>query len=78
MLSFSILIGNSITMDVIGICVGHCYYFLEFVYPVVADIRGWKTKRIMEPPMPLQWLCGTAPDELHVAHQQEVVPDIND
>ena len=58
MLGFSILLGNSITMDIIGICVGHTYYFLEFVYPVIADIRGWRLKRIMEPPNALRWLCG--------------------
>ena len=59
MLSFSVLLGNSITMDIIGICVGHIYYFLEFVYPVVAELRGWQTKRIMEPPSILHWICGT-------------------
>jgi Derlin-2/3 len=59
MLTFSVLLGNAITMDIIGICVGHSYYFLEFVYPVVADIRGWRLKRIMEPPALLHWLCGT-------------------
>ena len=59
MLGFSFVLGNSVTMDIIGICVGHVYYFLEFVYPVMADIRGWKLKRIMVPPPPLHWLCGT-------------------
>lgn len=59
MLGFSVLIGNSITMDIIGICVGHLYYFLEFVYPLVAEIRDWKNKRILVPPVALQWICGT-------------------
>jgi Derlin-2/3 len=70
MLTFSVLIGNAITMDLIGICVGHAYYFLEFVYPVMANLRGWSTKRIMEPPALLQYLCGTyhPPGELHL-HQ---------
>lgn len=58
MLGFSLLLGNSITMDIIGIAVGHTYYFLEFVYPVIADIRGWPLKRIMEPPSILRWVCG--------------------
>jgi Derlin-2/3 len=57
MLSFSVLIGNAVTMDVIGIAVGHLYYFLEFVYPVMAEIRGWRLKRIMEPPTWLRWAC---------------------
>lgn len=58
MLAFSILVGNSVTIDLIGIAVGHVYYFLEFVYPVVAELRGWQMKRIMEPPQLLTWLCG--------------------
>ncbi len=59
MLGFSILIGNAIIMDILGIVVGHVYYYLEFVYPVMADVRGWKVKRIMEPPALLHWLCGS-------------------
>ncbi|GKY94637.1 hypothetical protein MPSEU_000429200 [Mayamaea pseudoterrestris] len=57
MLAFSVLIGNAITMDLIGIAVGHLYYFLEFVYPVMADLRGWRVKRLMEPPLLLRWAC---------------------
>lgn len=30
---FSLLLGNSVTVDVIGIAVGHVYYFLEDVFP---------------------------------------------
>ena len=66
MLGFSIVLGNSITMDLIGILVGHTYYFLEFVFPVIADIRGWPIKKIMEPPSILRWLCG------EYTHHQEV------
>jgi Derlin-2/3 len=58
MLTFSVLMGNSITMDVLGIFVGHMYYFFEYVYPVMAEIRGWRVKRIMEPPRVLKWICG--------------------
>jgi Derlin-2/3 len=73
MLTFSVLLGNAITMDIIGICVGHSYYFLEFVYPVVADIRGWRLKRIMEPPALLHWLCGTyfERDQVHLHLHQD-------
>ena len=59
MLAFSVLLGNPVTIDVIGIVVGHTYYFLEYVYPVLAEIRGWNIKRIMEPPRLLHLLCGT-------------------
>ncbi|XP_070572557.1 derlin-2-like [Ptychodera flava] len=33
LLAFSLLLGNSIIVDVIGIAVGHVYYFLEDVFP---------------------------------------------
>lgn len=59
MLTFSLLLGNPITIDAIGIFVGHSYYFLEFVYPAIADIRGWKIRKILEPPRILHWICGT-------------------
>jgi Derlin-2/3 len=58
MLTFSVLLGNSVTIDLIGIAVGHCYYFLEYVYPVIADVRGWRVRKIMQPPAVLDWLCG--------------------
>lgn len=64
MLSFSLLIGNSITVDLVGIFVGHLYYFFEYIYPVVAEIRGWRMKRVMEPPLILHWLCGTMPQQV--------------
>ncbi|XP_077995283.1 derlin-2-like [Glandiceps talaboti] len=33
LLAFSLLLGNSIIVDVMGIAVGHVYYFLEDVFP---------------------------------------------
>mmetsp|Transcript_19216 Transcript_19216/g.24470 ORF Transcript_19216/g.24470 Transcript_19216/m.24470 type:complete len:238 (+) Transcript_19216:136-849(+) len=68
MLTFSVLLGQSVTIDAIGILVGHMYYFLEYVYPIIADIRGWRVKRIMEPPRLLHWLCGTYQEPIHL-HQ---------
>jgi len=59
MLTFSMLLGNGGLMDAIGIIVGHTYYFLEYVYPAVAEIRGWRRKKILEPPRILHWICGT-------------------
>ena len=60
MLGFAVLVGNSPVMDIIGILIGHIYYFLEFVYPVVAEVRGWRVKRLLEPPALLRWACGDA------------------
>lgn len=68
MMAFSALRGNPVKNDIIGIFVGHCFYFLEYIYPVVADIRGWKVKKVMEPPQILHWLCGTYPEFAHL-HQ---------
>ena len=69
MLTFSVLLGNAVVMDLIGICVGHAYYFLEFVYPVLAEIRGWPVQRVLEPPTVLHMLCGTyQPPAVHL-HQ---------
>lgn len=69
MLAFSMMLGHPVTIDVIGILVGHTYYFLEYVYPVVADIRGWKVKKILEPPRLLHWICGTYQEPIHDLHQ---------
>jgi Derlin-2/3 len=61
MLTFGVLIGKSdgIAMDLIGITVGHLYYFLEYVYPTIAEIRSWPIKHILVPPILLHWICGT-------------------
>uniref|UniRef100_A0A7S1Y554 Derlin n=1 Tax=Grammatophora oceanica TaxID=210454 RepID=A0A7S1Y554_9STRA len=66
MLGFSLLLGNYVMNDLIGIAAGHVYYFAEYVYPVLAEVRGYPLKRIMEPPMVLHWLCGTAHPEEQV------------
>ena len=69
MLGFSVLLGNPVTIDLIGIFVGHIYYFLEYVYPVLADVRGWPVTRLMEPPFFLHWLCGSY-EEGQLRHQE--------
>lgn len=55
---FNFLVGNSVRMSFIGIGVGHTYYVLQYVYPVLAEVRGWKVKKIMEPPRWLKYICG--------------------
>lgn len=59
LLTFSMVLGNPATIDVIGIVVGHTYYFLEFVFPVVAEARGWPLRRLLHTPALLHYLCGT-------------------
>jgi Derlin-2/3 len=58
MLGFSLVLGNSATVDLLGIAAGHVFYFGRYVYPRVAEIRGWKRKDIMQPPDILRWICG--------------------
>ena len=58
MLGFSCLLGNGVTMDLIGIIVGHQYYYLEYIFPIVAEIRGFPFHRVLIPPFPLQWFLG--------------------
>ena len=58
MLLISTMLGNSPVVDLLGIAAGHCFYFGKFVYPKVANARGWRNKEIMQPPEFLAWLCG--------------------
>jgi Derlin-2/3 len=50
LLAFSALLGHDVTTDVLGIAVGHVYYFLEDVYPALARARGWKITRVFPNP----------------------------
>lgn len=79
LLTFSVLLGNPPTIDIIGIIVGHTYYFLEFVYPVVAESRGWKFKKVLVTPNILHYLCGShsSEDQIRVDvnfHDEPVPP----
>lgn len=58
MLTFGFLVGNSLEMSIVGIITGHLYYFLEFVIPVLAEARGWKTKKVLVVPRFLRYICG--------------------
>mmetsp|Transcript_11168 Transcript_11168/g.27447 ORF Transcript_11168/g.27447 Transcript_11168/m.27447 type:complete len:253 (+) Transcript_11168:286-1044(+) len=50
LLSFSFVLGNNGTVDLLGIFVGHLYYFLEDVYPrmIQSRYRILKTPKILE------------------------------
>lgn len=56
LLIFSVLLGNPVTIDLVGIAVGHIYYFCDFIFPVVAELRGWTRTRIVKTPFPLYYL----------------------
>jgi hypothetical protein len=48
-------------MDLMGIVVGHTYYFLDTVYPQVAAVRGWSLTKIMVTPSILHYVFATDP-----------------
>jgi len=43
LLIFSMLLGSSPTIDLLGICVGHVYYFFTQVYPIITGRSLLKT-----------------------------------
>lgn len=61
LLMFSLVLGNPIEMDFLGILVGHSYYFFDRVYPKVADIRGWRWRKLIVTPQFLHHIFGTDP-----------------
>ena len=66
LLSFSCLLGNNGLVDVVGIGVGHLYYFLEDVYPLMLPSR----KRLLQTPHLLTLLFHTHEDIAAAPAQQ--------
>jgi Derlin-2/3 len=60
LLSFSLLLGHSAMVDVIGIAVGHSYFYLKFVLPEIAEIRGWRCRQFLITPGLLHYIFGTS------------------
>jgi len=58
LLVFSVLLGNPVTVDLVGIAVGHAYYFADTVLPKVAELREWRWARrsVVRAPFPLSYL----------------------
>jgi len=69
LLGFSLLLGNSVAVDLLGMAVGHCYYFLEDVFP--NQPGGWK---ILVTPQFLKNLCDPAPEDPTYDPQPEERP----
>ena len=65
---FSLMVGGNFVADLVGIAVGHVYYFLEFVYPEVAKARGWSVQRLVVVPRWLSDLLGDANDNRDRIH----------
>ncbi|XP_067681698.1 derlin-2-like [Haliotis asinina] len=58
LLGFSLLLGNSIIVDLMGIAIGHVYYFLEDVFP--QQQGGFK---LLKTPSILKYLFDAAPED---------------
>lgn len=56
MLTFSLILGNPVETDLLGILVGHSYYFLDQVYPQIAEVRGWRWKKCLRTPSFLDYI----------------------
>ena len=50
LLVFSLLLGNPIETDLMGILVGHLYFFFDRIFPQVADVRGWSLRKPLSTP----------------------------
>ena len=57
LLAFSVILGNAIYIDIVGIGAGHVYWFLEDVFPNQPNGR-----KLLKTPQFLRNLCDEAPD----------------
>eukprot|EP00951_Prasinocladus_malaysianus_P013907 scaffold105803_cov37-Prasinocladus_malaysianus.AAC.1 len=54
LLAFSVVLGSSPVVDLLGMVAGHVYYFLEDVYPRMSNRRLLKTPSILQALFPQQ------------------------
>jgi Derlin-2/3 len=59
LLAISLVMGNPVLSDLLGIAVGHVYYYLADVYPAIAAARNWSLKEVLVTPSILYTLTGT-------------------
>ncbi len=57
-LALTLLMGQSIIVDVMGIAAGHTYFYAQDVLPAVCAARGWRRRRPLSAPGCLRSLCG--------------------
>ncbi|KAG0569141.1 hypothetical protein M758_6G063700 [Ceratodon purpureus] len=76
LLGFSVMVGSSPWVDLLGMAAGHAYYFLEDVYPLMTGRRILKTPALIKAlfpedtvlvarPAPAAAAWGAAPAALH-------------
>ncbi|KAA0159098.1 hypothetical protein FNF31_05048 [Cafeteria roenbergensis] len=59
LIGMSLAFGHSLEMELLGIAVGHVYFYLADVWPALAAHRGWSWRRVIVTPRILYWLTGT-------------------
>ncbi len=62
-LGLTFLMGQSIIVDVMGIAVGHAYFFAQDVLPALCAARGWLPRRPLCAPSFLRIMLGEAADD---------------
>lgn len=55
LVAFSLLLGHSAQLDLLGIAVGHVYLYLKDVLPTIGEFRGWGRRDFLPTP---RILCG--------------------
>lgn len=74
LLFFSVLLGNSYVVDVLGISVGHIYFYLQDVLPRICEIRGWRERRLLDAPLFVKAILGD--DMPVVLNANDVADDV--
>jgi len=69
LLGFSLLLGNAVSVDLLGMAVGHTYFYLEDIFP--NQPGGFK---LLKTPQILRVLCDETPDDPQYAPPPEERP----
>lgn len=56
--SLSLLLGQTVLVDLMGIAAGHTYFFFQDVLPAVCASRGWAPVQPLSAPSALKFLLG--------------------
>jgi Derlin-2/3 len=61
LLGFSVMVGSSPWVDLLGMAAGHAYYFLEDVYPLMTGRRILRTPGIIKALFPTETVVVSRP-----------------
>lgn len=76
LLLFSIVIGNPVETDLLGVICGHIFYYMDTVFPEIAYARKWTYwKRILVTPGILNYLFGNRDNQVLI-EEMRVPPEV--